>query len=568
MSADQFLFEETVDPQESQPVATDKRLYYIQDQNGGAYNGQIQFDTSTLANSGQWLAYSEAVLEIPFTITYQSSANLAGGADSYVKSFMAGLKNGYYQIIDSIQVDYNNSNVVQLQPFTNFFVQYKLMSSMGPSDLKKWGSTLNFAPDDIAASYATAAANNGDGVSNNVITNPTDNNAVVYNANLYYDQVNSGYRQRVINTGFPASSDANATIGYGNLGTFLGPAASAAAAGNCAQVGKNFFNDNGGVDAARIWSWNIVATIRLKDLADFFDKLPLVRGAFMRITINYNSCSSTATFTTNANATLRTWVSVSHIQRSGRTNPVMLTSAARYHPVNLTATTHTATVGSQVAPNPLLSAARLYVNAYTLNTVYTRDILTVKPKREVKYLDIYNYVVSGIAAGGQINAILTNGIVNPKYVVIIPQLTGQAANTGLAINVNPYQSLFDSSPGTTCPLALLGQFNIQVAGANMYQSSLRYDYEVFYNEVSSINAINGGLSTGMTSGLISQCMWDNLYRYYVCDLSRRVPSEDGVAKSVVFQGVNQTAKTMDYICFIAFERKVVIEMDTGMLLPQ
>jgi hypothetical protein len=567
MSADQFLFEETVDPQVSEAVATDKRLYYIQDQNGGAYNGQIQFDTSTLANSGQWLAYSEAVLEIPFTITYQSSADLTGGAASYVKSFMAGLKNGYYQIIDSIQVDYNNSNVVQLQPFTNFFVQYKLMSSMGVSDLKKWGSTLNFAPDDIAASYATAAAANGDGVSNNVITNPTANNAVVYDASLYYDQVNNGFRQRVINTGFPASSDANATIGYGNLGTFLGPAASAVAAGNCAQVGKNFFNDNGGAGNLRIWSWNIVATIRLKDLADFFDKLPLVRGAFMRITVNYNSCTSTATFTTNANVLQRTWVSVSHIQRSGRTNPVMLTSAAQYHPVNLTATTHTATVGSQVVSNPLLSAARLYVNAYTLNSVFTRDILTTKSKREVKYLDIYNYVVSGVAAGGQINAILTNGIVNPKYVVIIPQLTGTAANTGLAIAANPYQSLFDSSPATTCPLALLGQFNIQVAGANMYQSSLRYDYEVFYNEVSSINAINGGLSTGLTSGLISQSMWDNLYRYYVCDLSRRVPSEDGVAKSVVFQGVNQTTKTMDYICFIAFERKVVIDMETGLLLP-
>jgi hypothetical protein len=562
MSADQFLFEETVDPQESQPVATDKRLYYIQDQNGGAYNGQIQFDTSTLANSGQWLAYSEAVLEIPFTITYQASANITAAG---VKSFGAALKNGYYQIIDSIQVDYNNSNVVQLQPFTNFFVQYKLMSSMGPSDLKKWGSILNFAPDSSgSASYSAAASVNGDGVSNNIITNNTANNAYAYDGTLLFDQVNTGLRQRCQNTGYPATSTVN---GYGSLGTFLGPgvvpASSGIAAGNCAQVGKNYCTDNGVAAAGRIWTWNIVATIRLKDVADFFDKLPLVRGAFMRLTVNYNSCLSTATFTTADNK----YVTASHIQRSGRTNPVILTSAGTNQPNNGLGADHTATITSQVVSNPLLSAARLYVNAYTLNTVYTRDILTVKPKREVKYLDIYNYVVSSVAAGGQINAILTNGIVNPKYVVIIPQLTGLAANTGLAIAANPYQSLFDSSPATTCPLALLGQFNIQVAGANMYQSSLRYDYEVFYNEVSSINALNGGLSTGMTSGLISSYDWDNLYRYYVCDLSRRVPSEDGVAKSVVFQGVNQTAKTMDYICFIAFERRVVIEMDTGMLLP-
>lgn len=564
MSADQFLFEETVDPQESQPVATDKRLYYIQDQNGGAYNGQIQFDTSTLANSGQWLAYSEAVLEIPFTITYQGSENIT---DPGVSSFGAALKNGYYQIIDSIQIDYNNTNVVQQQPFTNFFVQYKLMSSMGPSDLKKWGSILNFAPDSSgSASYSEAKSVNGDGVSNNIITNNTANNAYAYDGKFPFDQVNTGLRQRCQNTGYPATSTVN---GYGSLGTFLGPgdlpASSGIAAGRCAQIGKNYCSDNGVAAAGRIWSWNIVATIRLKDVADFFDKLPLVRGAFMRITINYNSCVSTVSTTTADGATVS--VSASHVQRSGRTNPVMLTSSGLNQP-NKGLPTHVGTVITYVGNNnPLLSAARLYVNAYTLNTVYTRDILTVKPNREVKYLDIYNYVVPSIASGGQINAILTNGIVNPKYVVIIPQLTGLAANTGLAIAMNPYQSLFDSSPGTTCPLALLGQFNIQVAGANMYQSNLRYDYEVFYNEVSSINALNGGLSTGMTSGLISSYDWDNLYRYYVCDLSRRVPSEDGVAKSVVFQGVNLSAKTMDYICFIAFERKVVIEMDTGMLLP-
>lgn len=36
------------------------------------------------------------------------------------------------------------------------------------------------------------------------------------------------------------------------------------------------------------------------------------------------------------------------------------------------------------------------------------------------------------------------------------------------------------------------------------------------------NSINGGLDTGLTSGLIDYQKWINCYRYYVVDLSRRL----------------------------------------------
>ena len=167
-------------------------MFYIQDQNSGVYNGQILFDTSVLSNSGQWLAYSEAYIQIPFVMTFQSSTDVSA-ANAYVQGFAMGLKNGYYQLIDSIQVDYNNKNIIGLQPFTNFFVNYKVMSSFSADDLKKWGPTIGFNPDSAGSgSYAAAANANGDGSSNNVV-NPAS--ALTYASQI--DPYNAGLLKRL-----------------------------------------------------------------------------------------------------------------------------------------------------------------------------------------------------------------------------------------------------------------------------------------------------------------------------------------------------------------------------------
>ena len=167
----------------------------------------------------------------------------------------------------------------------------------------------------------------------------------------------------------------------------------------------------------------------------------------------------------------------------------------------------------------------------------------------------------GVGAGGSFNQILTNGIVNAKYVVVIPYISG--SNSGVVGNLPPYQTLFDTAPGTTTPLAAITQFQVQVGGQNIFQQNFQYDFENFVNEVSAMNAINGGISTGLTNGLISSLDWENGYRYYVCDISRRLPSEDAVPRSVVISGINGTGSVMDYICFIVFERRITLEMVSG-----
>ena len=99
-----------------------------------------------------------------------------------------------------------------------------------------------------------------------------------------------------------------------------------------------------------------------------------------------------------------------------------------------------------------------------MNPTYESQLLSISPKREIVYTDIYNFNVTSIAAGASFSAILAAGA----------YLTGTAANTGLAIAANTYQSVFDTAPGTTAPLAAITQFQVQVGGQNMFQQNFQY----------------------------------------------------------------------------------------------
>ena len=98
------------------------------------------------------------------------------------------------------------------------------------------------------------------------------------------------------------------------------------------------------------------------------------------------------------------------------------------------------------------------------------------------------------------------------------------------------------------------------------QNNVQYDFDLFMDELASLNSINGGLTTGLTNGLVGLREFQNNYRYYVANLARRLPSEDPIPKSVVLTGRNAGGKAIDLICFIVFERKIVIDMLTGAII--
>ncbi len=557
--SDSFLYESSLTPEEKASIMLSKEVLYVVDQNSGSYTGQIQIDTSSLANNGKWASYSDAYLEVPFIMSMKSSTDITGA--SY-NGFMAGLKAGNHQLINSIQVDLNNTNILQPQSYTNFYCTYRAMTSWSKDDLQKYGSITGIIPDTAASGqFFLGASAGGNGFVNNFVASPPGVTPIIWTTTSG-DGSNAGFLERMKRSSYPLTT---AVTGYG-----LGPIPSITTVSQAQMVAKNYFTDDGGAAAARVYSWVMTLNIRLKDLSDYFEQVPLMRGAFYRFIINYNSCQSVVTSV----AAGPTMIQAAPTMYSGLTNPMMVASSLVANPMNLivaggSAGVFTFQCGIKTTPQSAvsgpLSAVRLYVPCYTIAPALEDQLLKLAGDKRIVYEDVYQYTVSSIAAGGSFNQILTNGLANLQKLVIMPVYNSVAGNAA-TIALAPYQSCFDSCPGTTSPLCALTQFQVQLSGANVFQQNEQYDFEQFLNELSKDGAVNGGESTGITSGLISRHDFDNCYRYYVADLSRRLPAEDKIAKSVSVLGINDTSKVLDLYAFLVYRRSIVVKLSTGQIV--
>jgi len=528
---DYLLSQLEADSVSHEEVMIDKQVLQINDINNGGYNGTINFNLSAWSNNNMMIDYSNAVIQIPIIMKCSSNADLNAG----VNPFVAGLKNCYANFIDSITVSYNGKSVVEQQAFTNFYVNFRLLTSMSEDDVQKWGPSIGFYKDDVGGyAYSGAASENGIYFSNNV---DDDSNTKVVGDRLKNNNFNSGFTKRKqLTTAYQSAQIAifdNITDLYG-MNTWE-------------VVGKDMI-------------WKIIATIRLKDISDFFNRAGMLRNANINISITYNQVDFQITNTATATTTL-----TSTTVKSGNTNPVLITSlasAASTVPMGVaavfTCTTRIARDG--VYNHAALNSCRLYASAYVPSNKTNDLIMNRYPTRKINYLDIYTYKISN--KSGAFNEIVSNGITGLQYLVVIP-VANQATPQ--------YQSPFDTCPGTTCPLATIDNFQVQIGGKNIFQQGFQYTYENFLFELSSINAKNGGALTGSCSGLISQHDFNFGYRYYVCDLSRRASYENNKPQSVAVLGTNVNKfegapVPMDYIVIIAYNKQLNIDTITGQVV--
>lgn len=555
--ADSLLYEiSNITDAPSEPF-TKKDLAYVTDNNNGAYNGQIEFVTSNFANSGKWASYNEAYIIIPLVVGVKSTVDITGYAGP--NGFMVNLKNGFHQLIDQIQVEYNNVNVVQPTPFTNFYVSYKLMTSFSQEDLIKYGSALNFFPDSSSSfQYNVGASTFGNGISNNII-NPLT--AVTYATASYKGEThNSGLLRRCMNLGY------DPTAGFGGAwALYTSPL----------TTGKSYFTNNGGAGPARIYYLNILAKIRLKDICDFFDKIPLVKGGLIKLNISTNtSIQTVTTVSASGNMSIAT---ATDYTITGRTNPLLITSSATLNPMNVVCGTidknftigcgiGSVTLTGTTATHNILTSCRLYVPLYTMNPTFEVQYLKLNPTKTTVYRDIVNYNILNVGAGASLTTTLSNGITNAKTLIVIPILNGSTAGNNATVLFAPHQSPFTTEPATTSPLLAIQNFNVAVAGLNLFQNNQQYDFCQFMDELKSINAVNGGVTTGLTSGLVGEFEFSNAYRYYVADISRGVPQDESNSRSVQVLGNNASTKIVDYYCFVEIEKSFTVETISGKLL--
>ena len=593
------------------------------DSNNGAYNGQIQIDTSSLSNSGRWVSYSEGVLQIPLVVTLNALSQSATTSQTATaamiqtaqistiedmrKQFAVGLKNGHYQLIHSLSVEYNNTSVVQLTPYLNHYVNYKLMTTLSQGDLDKWGTGIGFYPDSWEShdyDISTNSAPSGKGSVNNKNL-PNEGFFYTDSTSVRKGNFNRGFNQRswkCINQ--PTTATTSAICNETDLN----------------NLGRNYYRNSTTTGTSKdIDSFFVVAQIRLKDICDFFDKLPLTRGAYMRLLINTNTSEHKLNYIVKRGSTSGDPNYVKHLNCTsttitGGSTPLLVASGDG--PKDQTFTQYRSqggdfftqsTVGIGTSSftssndiefqftarasivkdttlsitHPTFQNCRLYVPLYTMTNEEVKRYLTLQPTKHIVYRDIFQYQFDVEASNGSFNQLLTNGIANPKALILIPYLHssenpvsmtgGNAGGSGTSNEVlgsylPPYQSPFASEPGTTSPYVGIRDFNVQLAGVNIYTSNTLYDFEAFRNELARINGINGGVVDGLMSGLIGQEQFQTNMRYYVVDLSRRIKAEDVVPKSIQVSGTNASQKKMTIFCFLEFEKSVDVALDSGLML--
>lgn len=535
-------------------------LSILDNQNRNYQGNQSVIDTSQLANSNKYMNYREAYLTIPLFIAITGAHNFATTPFDYC----IGMKNFYGSVIHSFTLDYNGSTIIQQTPFCSLWNSFKLMTSLSYQDLITQGPTIGFFPD--TSSSVGLSANQG--VINNCISTPL---ATIANLTTNLGTTtNEGLLKRMSWTNFNPSAIPLTNAVSAPVPSPLGTQAYSAmlTQANLQSMWNSciFNRANGGMLIG------VLGVVYLKHLHSFFERVPLLKGVFMKLTINFNQPS--VAFASAGGGAALTY-NAGSVNPLGGVCPLMVSNLAAQLTANdyvvslsigqtcngTNATAVTALAGT--TQNPIGSGSILLnLPAYTFNPVFESSYLS-SPIKKIVYEDIYQYTIK--SQSGNFNNLITNGIANIKSVLVLPFTSaGQLGTAGNTASLIPIQSAFDpAGGGPTSPLIQFNNFNIQISGQNAIYNSERYAYEQFLNQVYGYNAVNGGMTDGLTSGLVGMNDFEMEYCYYYVNVGRMLPVEEAVPKSVNVLGNLQSVASVDLYIFISYGVEVSVDILTG-----
>jgi hypothetical protein len=633
MSGDKLTFDLANEIEDVPNVFVRKDWVNVLDNQNGNYNSnQSVIDTSQLSNSNKWMSYREGYLATPMllTLTSEVGANILKAATANESAdFAVGLKNWFGSIIHSLTLDFNGTTVIQQTPFINMWNSFKLMTSLSWQDVASFGSTMGFYPDDpLSWSYEATANQTGKGVCNNTNMAPPFNllrtkvglsstagatngaiGALRNDDNMFRSGLgNEGFLRRQLYVNYdPDALCGTTTSQYGGGIAVVNAVALRNTAATSLWKSHICNKVNSAVGNVGVLQIAVMGFIHLRHIHSFFNQIPLIKGAFMKLTLNLNNCSTNFTCVGSGTNQYR----VNGVSNSvGGINPIMLASRARTN-IGCINATNTAGVdpvvpffngafslnrnvladtaadspfiaslsvgprclnSSQsnlggVQESPLSRSIVLYVPAYSFNAVFEQAYIS-SPIKKVIYEDIYQYQVLDVK--DQFNNLLTNGIANLRSILVLPfyssRVTSDNINVGplCASGIPVYQSPFDpAGTGPTSPLCLLTNFNVVVSGQNAIYNTERYSFEQFINQTYGANSVNAGMTDGLSSSLIDQLGWEMEYCYHYVDVSRMLPIEQQVPKSVQIIGQNTSVQNLDLFCFLSYGCELSFDVLSG-----
>jgi hypothetical protein len=603
MNSDAYSFAKSSSPQgvdQYTPYA-DKQWNYINDINSGVYtasNTLVQFDLTSIYNSGQFSDASDLFLTIPILLEAKWADATAGAVAPVAgHASLLSLKTNFQHLIHQIEVVANGKVVNDTQPFISLYQHFKLISQMSQNDLKQFGPSLGFAPAGLDNEKSTqfkpiydATASAGLGLINNrpfgsaVLATDQQSAVGVQNVNA----INTALTQRATRI-VDASATSTTTGGSYNgiYGTYDAGAGSNGSIMNATQLGNEFKPYYSVSNNTMLWQ--DLAIIPLKYICDCLDKMGLVKklDLVLRVYMNTGSlsvlCAGAAT-PTNGFGAVRSSTFVNTVPFSINYPGLAATAANGGVPTTATSlgcalfvgksstTQFSATTSGTYSVESIthfMPACRCYYSLVKLEPSRALAYIEENRSKQVVYENVLFNQYSNIPKGGSFSQLVQSGIKNPLGIAIIPLLspsfvvnTTGSVSLGSLTGGEQYQSPYDMCPGTYAPISLT---NLQVAlgGVNMLQSTLYYSFENFLEQVALAESLTS-TDLGIGCGLISQSWWE-MNRVYWVDLARGREADKASMRNLTISFNNNSNAPISLLVFTIYLDKLVIDVETGIV---
>jgi len=544
---DNFIYEVSKEDQTQMKTVENQQWIFANDNSNSNYSSnQITFDLSSFYNTSSLIDWKSAYIQIPLVTV----VDLTGASEDNPNIFC--LKNGYANIINSIQVECSNSTVNQIANNLNYYTNFKIYTNKSKDWFESTGPSLGYYGLDSSNSwkYYNTSSNNGYG--------STNNNNFLDNASLIGAGVN-GYIPGNESMFHRTRSFLRPDNGTGNL--YPNGSLNLLTKQNMNSMGMDYVDNIS--NTRKVYYSN--AVIRLGDLAAIFDSLGLAR-CYIRLIVNVNV--GAVSYTCAAGVPTANVVS----SFSYNTCPFMI---AQQNALNNPMTNITAVSVRMGIVRALANDNTSYVHNFTAARIYAPQVL-LNPEKEKIYRmnnsqkmliwnDVFSTSLLEQPAGGQVNYVISNGLSNLVGVLAIPMVSASVNKAGFT-GFSPALSPWATEPSTTSPLMSLYNYNIYCGGKALLPSNLIFNFNTFNDQFLGVNALNGGgfVSGDLCSGSIDFNKWSNNYRYYYLDAERRNEA-DNSPKSISVQFTNNNAVPIDIFFFCVFKRTATMDIVSGQL---
>lgn len=525
-----------------------EQKYYLDivDNQGGVFqNDTVELSTENLRTTSNLVSWPESSFQFPLKITllYAMSMNA---------TIPLAVKNSILDFLYSYEIKMNGEAIIDRTNLSNILNNWKLVALNTPND-EFTRDELLYSKNDCTVFYSNAESVSGMGECNNRVglrktTLPTriETLDVDDTANK---NINKGYIKRAnLMSEIPdVYMDKNK---YG-------------------QIRKSYLDISGD---KKTYTYNMWINIPLRYISDFFQKAPLMRGAFLECNFDMNMVQSlvvphTHKIETATNVAFEKFKKPTSSITSKNFNPFQLGSdlAQKVTPA-ITDATGTISISSEIG-GAFGTKCYLHLCMYKLNPLYESTYFSNNSPAKIYYETVR--MQTFYKTTNNVNIQIATNARKLKY-VLIQTLVHQGKNANdTALNhatiTNGNSTLL--SPFTSSNSTKGQYYNAQilVGGTDYYKKAINYDYE-FYTEQYNNIQINGGISRQFGStNLSKEDYMKNGYGFMLFDLSRlKSQTEWSMSQSLEFTAtfLGNHAE-IDLNVFYVSENDITLDLQTS-----